>query len=122
MGMDRMASRNQERQDLRLLLFMQLRPADAVDHSDLARLARDRTAKESEEFAEKELRYKPGSTVIVPATATVERTMVGGITVEGIGPVTGYSTLAYQVTSDGFKLTIRGVRGPNINGIVTFND
>lgn len=97
MGMDRIVSRNQEKQDLRLLLIMQLRPADedVVGHPELSKLARDKP-RESERKREKEPELKIGERRTFPVTTT---------SVQGVGVVSGvyYGIITFDVTPTGFS-------------------
>lgn len=113
--MVRLASPNQQREDLRLALFMQLRPSASATNSELATLARDREAAKDPRNEEREPRQKPGEFKIVPVTTT---------TVEGIGTMSNvhYSIITYEVTSAGVSMEKRPVWGQNMSGVMTFNE
>lgn len=110
--MARLASLEHGKEDLRLRLFMELRPPS--DNLELSKLARGRE-KDDEDSEGKEKSLKLGEFKIVPVTTTV---------IDGIGAVSGvhYGTLAYIVTPTGVATEKRAVWGGNTSGVMTFNE
>ena len=115
------AAKAAEKQELRLLLMLELRPLS--NNTDLATLRRSRDAhgasghtgraesariKLQEEMAEL---GKPGEFKTVPFTIT---------NVEGMGSV-AYGTTSYIVTSSEVKMEHRSVFGQGMSGMMTIS-
>ena len=113
-----LANSRSEKDALKLLLSMQLRPADSpnLEIAELMRKERENT-----ETAKKDTPGYPkyGEIKTVPVTITTTTT-----TVEGVGPVSEvrYGIITFEATKAGVAMEKRSVWGDNLSGFMTFNE
>lgn len=113
-----LANPRSEKNALKLLLSMQLRPADSpnLEISELMRKERENT-----EIAKKDGPGSPkyGEIKTVPVILTTTTT-----TVEGIGPVSEvrYGIITFEPTKSGAAMEKRSVWGDNLSGFMTFSE
>ena len=113
-----LANPRAEKDAFKLLLSMQLRPADSpnLEIMELMRKDHENTQK-TQKDEPGSLKY--GETKTVPVTITTTTT-----TVEGIGPVSEvrYGIITFEATKTGVAMEKRSVWGDNLSGFMTFNE
>ena len=113
-----LVNQRSEKDALKLLLSMQLRPSDSPN-LEIAELMRKE--RENAELSKKEASIFPkyGEIKTVPVTVTTTMT-----TVEGIGPVSEvrYGIITFEATKSGAAMEKRAVWGENLSGFMTFNE
>ena len=113
-----LANPRAEKDALKLLLSMQLRPADSpnLEIAEFMRKERGNTEKtQKDEHGSS----KYGEMKTIPVTVTTTTT-----TVEGIGPVgeVRYGIITFEATKAGAAMEKRSVWGDNLSGFMTFNE